>query len=223
MKRRTLWTSAASLLLGLTLAAGCKDDKKPADDPAPADKAKAKQKSDKAWAKAKEKPAKPKAVAPKKPVDGWVAFDSKEGRFSARFPRSPRKQKVPVPTAAGTFTQTMFSTQEGGTHYGVGVVDYPLKLVKKRGPAKVLDGARDGATRNIGGKILSEKQITLAGWPARRLQVKGHRGRTFYVDSIIVLAGARLYQAMVVSPVANATADAKRFLDNFKPAAKAAQ
>jgi hypothetical protein len=210
MKTLSLVTISAALL-GMSFTAGCKEDSKPLPT----------------FAAAKDSPkvkghagatTKVETPAKAKPADDWVAFESKEGRFAARFPVSPQRQKVPVPTTAGTFTQTVFSAQKGLPYFAVAVIDYPPKLVEQRGTANMLDGVRDGATRS--GKIISEKKFTLQGWPARRLQVKGFHGRSANRDLIIVLANARLYQAIVAAPVGTASTIAKRFLTNFKPVAK---
>src|SRR5689334_6788612 len=91
---------------------------------------------------------------PAKPVE----FASKEYKFKATFPEKP---KIAEQKEQGIVFK-MFGTEAKNGAYMVGVSDLPIPEDETVDQIQTrLDGARDGAINNIGGKQTSSKKIKL--------------------------------------------------------------
>lgn len=160
----------------------------------------------------------PPAAEP--PHGSWIAFESQEGRFKAQFPRSPQTETSQTPTAVGNLDMITYSAQNGEVYYAVATADYPADMVKASDPAKILDGARDGAAANVNGKLTSEKQIDVNGHKGRRINITASmQGIDLVLDAVLILVENRLFQAIVVHPTTQSVdADIEHFLTSFAPA-----
>lgn len=152
----------------------------------------------------------------------WLSFASERWQFTAEFPAAVRSDVMSVPTVAGALEVHLFSAEAGGWAYMISALDGPT-IGGPVKPAKVLDGARDGAVANIHGRLVAETQLEHGGLPARRIEViasppEGEQ-RVF---GLLVLQERRLYQALVVapSPGLELPAIADRFFAALKIAAK---
>ncbi len=147
-------------------------------------------------------------------------FTSKEWKFQARFPGKPEtKQK------AGPFgTQmTMFLTESRDGGYIIGVADMPIPADEPQTQIQArLDGARDGAVRNINATLESSNAITLQEkFPGRELTAKLPPQPNGPKDGIlrgrIFLVGKRLYQVLIIgTPAYVNSAKSAEFMDSFK-------
>jgi hypothetical protein len=86
----------------------------------------------------------------------------------------------------------------------------------QRPPDQVLDAARDGGLRKIQGTVLTQKKITVQGYPG--LDVQARAPRDSLADFRIVVAGDRLF---VITAIATEEDDREpktieRILDSFK-------
>jgi hypothetical protein len=140
-------------------------------------------------------------------------FTSAEGKFTAQMPGTPTEK---TQMAAGiTFKMYMVETRSGGMV--VGVADMPIganeseAMIQQR-----LDGARDGAVKNINGTLAGSSQITLAGkYPGRELTANLPENKGI-LKARIYLVGARMYQVMVLGNAAYVNSEnAGKFFDSF--------
>lgn len=155
------------------------------------------------------------------PKGDWLAFESDEGRYAVEFPRAPKRTSMPVPTAVGEVEAISHEVEMDDAYYAVAIIDYPADFVAEADPQQMLDGARDGAVANIGGELISERQLTLAGAPSRRLQIRATvEGHQIQLDAIHCVIGERLFQA-VVTYAPGTSVDSERFLNSFAPRAAA--
>jgi hypothetical protein len=142
-------------------------------------------------------------------------FTSTEYKFKATFPGSP---KVDEQTALGVKFK-MFSTDSRNGGVAVGVADMPIPPNEAEAEIqKRLDGARDGAIQNVGGKQRSSDRITLDGkYPGREFSADLTKPANAQLRARIYLVGTRLYQVLVVgtSNYVN-SAEANTFLNSFK-------
>lgn len=153
-------------------------------------------------------------------ADEWFQFRSDEGRFTAEFPRAPTRKTIPVPTAIGELEAISHEVEFEDAYYMVSTIDYATGL--ESDPQSILDGSRDGTVANIGGELISERQLTIAGAPARRLLIRASTsGVAVNLDAVHCLVGNRLYQAVVIHKPSN-PAGVERFLSEFKPSPAAA-
>lgn len=130
-------------------------------------------------------------------------LESEEGRFSVRIPvgfSSPEESTVPLETAVGKLDMKVFTAVKGaGAVIMAAYIDYPEEAFAA-GTEKMLDGARDGALKNLNGKLSSQKSITLLGHPGRSITFSGTSAGTKLfgrVDYFIVKP--RLYQLLYIS------------------------
>jgi hypothetical protein len=159
----------------------------------------------------------PPAAEP--PTGSWIAFESNEGGFKAEFPSSPRTETSQVPTAGISVDMVTYSAELNDMYFAVATTDFPDAIISAKPAAVLLDGARDGAVANIGGKLKEEKQIEVDGNAARRLVITGStEGIELVVDSVLFIKGKRLYQGIVVRPAnKDGGTDVQKFLDSLHP------
>ena len=144
-----------------------------------------------------------------------MEFSSDAGKFACAFPKAPKSETMPTSTVIGNIDQNMFSVEFSDAWYGVSYSDYPKEIVDGSEPKKMLDGARDGAVGNLGGKLASEKQIKIDGHPGRAIEIvatDATAGITMEVTARIYLVENRLYQILVVREKGR---DLQKELDKF--------
>jgi hypothetical protein len=142
-------------------------------------------------------------------------FTSTDYKFKVKFPGKPKQTER---TELGIKVK-MFSVEERDGAYMVGVSDMPIpERESERQIQNRLDGARDGAIRNVNGKLKSSSPITLNGkYPGREFTAtitKPIQGQT---RARIYLVNRRLYQVMLVGTDSYATSpQATEFLNSFQ-------
>ena len=128
----------------------------------------------------------------------WKKFTSEEGRFVVSFPGKPKAQSQTINTSAGKFKSKTHILKSNIASYMVSYFDLPLASDDPATSKVLLDGGRDTALANMKGKLKSEKEITLEGYPGRHTVAEIDGGvinaRTYVVKN-------RIYQVMVVTPV----------------------
>jgi hypothetical protein len=141
-------------------------------------------------------------------------FNSKDGHFKVSMPGKPKEQSQP---AAGTTMHT-FTVDERNGAYVVGYGDMPIP--EKEPAEKIkdrLDGAMMGMGGNTGGKVVTQKDITVnSKYPGREFKLAITQPKKGEIRGKIFLQGKRLYQVFVVGTDAFAnSANATKFLDSF--------
>jgi hypothetical protein len=146
----------------------------------------------------------------------WQTFTSKEGRFSVSLPGKPMEKTEQVSAPGGTkkelHTFTLASASDQIYHLNYN--DYPKEVVKED---KNKEAAFDTLRKAFGGKVLSEKKITVGKnkAPGRELLIElpkknFYRARVFFI-------GNRLFQVVAMGSEEFARGKkADQFLDSFK-------
>lgn len=176
----------------------------------------------------------PRAVPPRPALGGALPtlldFRSKAGGYRLWLPGKPTSQIYTVPTPAGTVafhTQQVNLKGHGcGQHLGctfiVGWGDYPANFMKHSMPETLLSRSRDGAVRNINGKLEKELRINLDGWPGRSLVMSKVAPPRVLVKKLIVqvrmfMKGNRFYQLQALAASNHAQAPViGQVLDSFR-------
>jgi hypothetical protein len=144
-------------------------------------------------------------------------FTSKRCGFSILMPGTPKEETKKVKSGRGELDSTTFAlgTLENKVHWMVTVVDYPADTPPELAD-KLLDGAVEGAMKNIKGKTLSEGKISLVNkYPGRQFQIEAekigiHRANVYLVNN-------RLYQIVARGPKDAVTSpDATKYFESFK-------
>ncbi len=141
-------------------------------------------------------------------------YYSADGRFSILFPGEPEESLQSVTTVAGQINLVMVSAGSKKSGFVVGYADYPRNVVENSDPEKVLDGARDGAVRNVRGQLTDETTLDFHGHPAREIRVEVAKKTS--IRSRLILIENRLYQVMVISQSARIlNGKGSEFFDSF--------
>ncbi len=147
----------------------------------------------------------------------WKKFSGDSGRFSVELPGEPKQQKQDVQTDAGKITITMYIVEVGNGGYFVALSDFPAALVQAADPEVLLANARDGAVRNVRGKLVSDKAITLGEHQGREIQFEADNPAGKIVGRArLYLVGNRLYQLLVVGQGAEALEQSGKFFGSFR-------
>lgn len=140
-------------------------------------------------------------------------FSPSGGGFKVAVPGTPQEKTQKI---AGADTKTyQVETRDGA--YAVSYTD--LKGVGKESQQQQkarLDGARDGAVKNINGKLRSEKEIKLDDkYPGREIVID-LAGKNGVVRQRFYLVKDRFYQILVAgTPAFVDSTAATAFLDSF--------
>lgn len=148
----------------------------------------------------------------------WVGFTSERWNFTAEFPGAPASEVLTVESMLGPVELHIFSSERDGWAYMISALEAP-DTGKAVAPAKVLDGARDGAVANVGGRLVSETQLEHDGLPARRVEIVApSAGGEQRLIGLLVARERRLYQVLVAapSPAPQLDAAAERFIAALK-------
>jgi hypothetical protein len=146
---------------------------------------------------------------------GWRVFTSNEGSFTIHLPGPPSESKQRVPTAAANLDVHLFVVEtKDDRAYVVSYCDLPAAEVKPGNEEKRLDLAREGAVTNSRGKLRSEKEYKVDGYPGRELEIDADKTQ---IRMRIIVVNQRLYQVMAMgSAKVIRGKDSALFLDSFK-------
>ena len=146
----------------------------------------------------------------------WINYNSTEGRYTISLPAQPKLSTQESATADGQkFLQYMAMAQEQDAIYLVGYFDHVP------GTTFSADRARDGMVAAVKGTLVSERTISLSGYPGRELKVGTKSETTDY----IILAKFwdtenRVYVLQVVYPKSvegeSMNTRAAQYFDSFK-------
>jgi hypothetical protein len=146
----------------------------------------------------------------------WINYHSAEGRYDVSLPAQPKLATQESATADGEkFLQYMATVQQPDVIYLVGYFDHVP------GTTFSADRARDGMVSAVKGTLVSERVISLGGYPGRELKVAAKFDTTEYV----VLAKLwdtenRVYVLQAVYPKSNESetmsANAAKYFDSFQ-------
>jgi len=143
----------------------------------------------------------------------WKTVRPEGGVFTCEMPGEPKRTSQKVPTPAGTIDVVAYMLEVTSGAYVVSATPIP-----RNAPAvstqQRLDGARDGAVKNVNGTLISEKQIKLDNNPGRELLVKGPQG--VFMHQRMFLINNQLVQAVAVSQTKAESADITHFFNSLK-------
>lgn len=152
--------------------------------------------------------------------DEWEEFTYDSGNFRIALPATPVEDVIPADAEAGTGESgAVFLDTNGNTvGYGAFYRDYPdiPSPDNSEAIAAFLDDFRDDFVANgvLEGQFLREREIEIAGYPGREMEVIGAEG---FLKTRVYLVGDRLYMLVVASMTEEAYPETgDRFLDSFE-------
>ncbi len=154
------------------------------------------------------------------PVE-WQTFSSSAGGFSVSIPGTFQESTQSVSTQLGAIDLHIFMLGQANSAYMLSYADYPENFVKQSDVNTMLDGARDGALKNVNATLGGTKAISLDGSPGREFTASVPDSKSVpgggSVQARIYLVKSRLYQLLVLTAKGNETeVDADKFLASFK-------
>lgn len=154
----------------------------------------------------------------------WFLFKG-EG-YEVAFPVKPESQTRTIPSQIGELTMSinMYDASKSDKKddnyvYMTNSTVYPADKIssdKKDNLADVFRGAIDGAVKNVDGKLISEKEIELSGYPGREFKVDFQNGLAV-ISARCYLVKNRMYIAQVITETKkhpNASMD--KFFNSFR-------
>ena len=149
--------------------------------------------------------------------DTWMSFSADEYEFEARFPVAPKKQDLSVPTPLGPIPAVIYMAEQGNEATGVTVLVVPEAMLSQFNIDGGLDGARDGMINNVGGTIVSEKQLQFLGHDARAIVAHATQGNlTMRIEARLFWVSPRMYQLLAVSVEGSGSNPADKFFESFR-------
>jgi hypothetical protein len=140
-------------------------------------------------------------------------FTSAAGKYKVLLFPDPRKREQ----AAAGVTMYVAINDMGSRAILVAYADIPIPAGETAEQTQTrLDGAKNGAIKNINGKLIREAKITLGKHPGRQFsaELPGSKG---VMKARVYLVGKRLYQIMAVGPKDfTDSADVKKMFDSFE-------
>ncbi|MBE9130235.1 MULTISPECIES: hypothetical protein [unclassified Coleofasciculus] len=129
----------------------------------------------------------------------WKPFSYTEGGFRILLPGTPDEQRRTIDTPRGGIPMRIFSVLRGNEAlYGVAYADLPANGVpNSRNVNEFLRGEAASFAEGFGGRLLSQRTISLGGFPGREFRVQLSDGRIGIGKSYIV--NERFYQVFVLT------------------------
>jgi|GEM_PF-1223513 len=100
------------------------------------------------------------------PALAW-AVKTYDNQFVVDFPGEPQRSQETVQTAAGPMIVRTLSLVTADGVYAVQYYDLPARLVNNVGTDQLLEKARDGAIARVNGRLVTEVDSMLEGYPGR--------------------------------------------------------
>lgn len=145
----------------------------------------------------------------------WRDFKQSEFGFSVRLPGEPYKETVKLnPNDPRLDMHTWMAKGEGSLIYQVAFQQLLAVPEDSEGVKLVIENLRDGLAEGIEGKVISEKQITINGYPGREIKMKSADLRAI---GRLYLVGSRVYILNILTASGDvAQKDAGEFFDSLK-------
>jgi hypothetical protein len=144
----------------------------------------------------------------------WVTYSSPDGRFSARFPRTPATSTQQSKNKDGEpLTQHMISAQDGDDVFLLGHFEI------LPGQVFTMSEARDGMVRNVNGTLLSETAITLGAYSGVDLVITAEAQGNAYVMNVRAIHTPRrayVIQAIFLRNAPYQSEKTARFFSSFQ-------
>jgi hypothetical protein len=142
-----------------------------------------------------------------------------EGDITVEMPGKPTKQSQNIPSAGGNATGQMLTLDKGAEAYVAAFHEFPAAVSNLNiDPKVLLKGASDRAVKNIEGKVISQRDVSVSGHPGTELIGEGSKdGKDIEFTIRMYWAKPRLIQTLYLSEKGKGDkANATKFLDSLK-------
>lgn len=134
-----------------------------------------------------------------------IFIESKDGHFSIALPKGfveADEEILPIQTEMGEIETVNYTSFSDTAAAMIGTSQYPdALLVFIRGKEKdVLEGAQEGALKNVNGVVISEKELQVDNFPAKSIDFTAEADdQPLFGRALFVLADSRLYHVLYIT------------------------
>ena len=159
-------------------------------------------------------------------TDKWVWSESKTLGYKIEFPQKPEESLQELDSDIGklqlnlkTYEITDVSPADENLMYLVNCTIFPESIVNSAKTEKQEGFFRstiDGAVKNIGGKVIEEKKISIKGYPGKDVKIDFNEGNAI-INMRLYLVNNKLFMLETITQT-NKTPNKSitRFLDSFQ-------
>jgi len=142
----------------------------------------------------------------------WREIRPGDGSFTVSLPGRPAYESRALAGEHAGLTMHLWSSEAGDTAFAAGYVDSPVA------DARLLDGLRDALVKNIGGRIVAEREVRSGGAIGRESIAGGIAGDApIELRLRLYAAGGRVYQVAALGRKgAVPAAEMENFFDSFR-------
>ncbi|WP_430408348.1 hypothetical protein [Kordia sp.] len=151
----------------------------------------------------------------------WTKYKAEDLAFTAIFPQEPKRTVQKVNTAVGELDMHMImhapTSGDDNAVYSVIRSDYPEEQFADADDdynANVLDGAVEGAVKNVKGKLVFDNKVKFNGYPGRSIKIK-MEGGYIYINAYLVENSMFITQVICLEAKDKNTS-IQRFLNSFE-------
>ncbi len=146
----------------------------------------------------------------------WQEYTIEGSDFYVKLPEPPEKKVQEIPSTQGIITMNMLTCIDGQMNFIVSFSDYPATSLNNVNLDSFFIQARDGAVKNIQGKLISEKIIKYNDYPGREIKFSVMEEKAM-VKNRFYLVKNRLYQVMaIVDPLQLYTDPVEKYFASFR-------
>ena len=151
----------------------------------------------------------------------WILFKTTD--YSIQFPQKPDTSSQLVPSQIGDLKMDIVmydasKANEDNLVYGVITTLYPDSLVnsdKKEKLASFFRASIDGAIKNVGGQLLSEKEVELNGFPGREIRTSIQQAQGILKMQLFLVHNQMFILQVISETAKEKNASAARFFNSF--------
>lgn len=151
-------------------------------------------------------------------------ISSKEGLFSIQLPEGFVETEIeiqPIQTEMGEIETVNYTSFSETAAAMIGTSTYPEALLVfiKGKERDVLEGAQEGALKNVSGTVVSEKSLDISSNPAKSVEFTAEADdQPLYGRALFILSGNRLYHVLFITSNKEEvnSIQTNAFFDSFK-------
>lgn len=152
----------------------------------------------------------------------WQEYTLPDGQFVVSMPAKPTSQSIPLNGSLNGLVAHFLALDKDDESYAVSYIEFPTPLADSSKTKLFLDGFADKEVTKVGGKLISQTDIEIIGYPGRELRIEVADG--FWADRVY-LVGKRLYLLSAFAVKTTATskeisdlqnAVIRKYFDSFK-------
>ena len=143
----------------------------------------------------------------------WPKFKSTEENFSISLPREPKQERNTRPTPFGN-GHHIYTLDDNRISFTVSYSVFDSAPTQPKDIKRTLDMARDLVAMVTNGKLLTDTDISIDGFPGRLVRIEKNK-RTWTLRAYLVKE--RMYQLMTTEPKAKEqNAAVTKFFESFQ-------